>query len=233
MSTCYVSGRWPGVFSETDLDKGQEFNNFYEETKFLAEVEVQKRMSQGLPATIYRPSIVVGDSDSGETQKYDGPYYVIRWLLRQPVVAFLPMFGRPKEVRVNVIPRDFIIQAVTRLSGLESSLGRVYQIADPNPLTVSELVDEAARATGRYVVRIPALKSFAKAAIDYLPGVDRVLQIPSPVLDYFTLPTHYSTEQMLNDLDGSGITVPRFPDYINNLVRFVCSNPQIGSTAMS
>ena len=44
-------------------------------------------MDEGLPATIYRPAIVVGDSTTGETQKYDGPYVILRWLLRQPRVA--------------------------------------------------------------------------------------------------------------------------------------------------
>ncbi|HMB50779.1 MAG TPA: SDR family oxidoreductase, partial [Natronoarchaeum rubrum] len=74
VSTCYVSGRHDGVFTHEDLDVGQEFNNFYEETKFLAEVAVQRRMDAGLPATIYRPAITVGDSRTGRTQKYDGPY---------------------------------------------------------------------------------------------------------------------------------------------------------------
>src|SRR4029077_5930473 len=52
VSTCYVSGRYDGVFREEDLEVGQRFNNFYEETKYLAEIEVRKR--SGLPYTIYR-----------------------------------------------------------------------------------------------------------------------------------------------------------------------------------
>ncbi len=233
VSTCYVSGAWPGIFGERDLEKGQQFNNFYEETKYLAEVEVQKRMHHGLPATIYRPAIVVGDSDSGETQKYDGPYYVIRWLLRQPFVAILPIVGNPNVVRVNVVPRDFVIRAIGYLSGLESSAGKVYQLADPNPLTVSELIDVIGKATGRLVIRVPAMKFFAKAAIDYVPGVFQVMQIPSAVIDYFTLPTYYSVEQTLRDLDGSGIDIPNLPDYINNLVRFVYKHPEVSSAAMT
>src|SRR5204862_3895812 len=75
ISTCYVSGHHDGVFRETDLDVGQRLNNFYEETKFLAEVEVRKR--SGLPATVSRPSVVVGDSVTGATQKFDGPYFVM------------------------------------------------------------------------------------------------------------------------------------------------------------
>jgi thioester reductase-like protein len=72
-STCYVSGRYAGPFREDDLEVGAPFNNYYEKTKHLAEVDVRRRMSAGMPATIYRPSIVVGDSRTGETQKFDGP----------------------------------------------------------------------------------------------------------------------------------------------------------------
>ena len=97
VSTCYVSGRFPGLFGEDDLVKGQAFNNFYEETKYLAEVEVQLFMKGGLPATIYRPGIVVGgDGVTGATQKYDGPYYFVRWMLRNPPARGDAGRGRPR-----------------------------------------------------------------------------------------------------------------------------------------
>ena len=120
-STCYVSGRYAGPFAEDDLEVGAPFNNYYEETKHLAEAEVRRRMAAGLPATIYRPAIVVGDSRTGETQKFDGPYFIIQWLLRQPRYAVLPLAGDPTLTRVNVVPRDFIVAAVQHLSGLSSS----------------------------------------------------------------------------------------------------------------
>ena len=69
-----MSGDHDGEFAEDELDEGQEFLNHYESTKFEAEVLVRRAMKAGLPATIYRPGIVVGDSRTGETQKYDGPY---------------------------------------------------------------------------------------------------------------------------------------------------------------
>jgi thioester reductase-like protein len=232
VSTCYVSGSYAGIFSERDLIKGQEFNNFYEETKYLAEVEVQRRMKSGFPATVYRPSIVVGDSRTGATQKFDGPYYVIRWLLKQPYVAIMPMVGNPKITRVNVVPSDFLVNALNYLSGLEKSVGKVYQLADPAPLTVDELIKEAGRATKRTVVRVPAMKSFAKAAIDHVPGVYRLMGIPSAAIDYFVHPTHYCVDQTVTDLEGSGIYAPRFPDYIGALVRYLRSHPEIGAEAM-
>jgi thioester reductase-like protein len=233
ISTCYVSGRYPGIFREEDLERGQAFNNFYEETKYLAEMEVQARMAQGLPATIYRPAIVVGDSKTGATQKYDGPYYIIRWLLRQPWLAVIPMVGDPKVTRVNLVPRDFVTDAIAYLSGLEISAGKVYQLADPKALTVDELVNVVARATRRKVLRLPLMQSVAKAAIDYVPGVYKLMQIPAASVDYFVHPTYYTADNTLADLKGSGLEIPSFPDYANRLVAFVKAHPEVGSEAMT
>lgn len=233
VSTCYVSGRYAGEFSEEDLDCGQSFNNAYEETKYLAEVAVQASMRGGLPATIYRPAIVVGDSRTGATQKYDGPYFVIRWLLRQPSVAFLPVVGKPALTRVNLVPRDFVIDAISHLSRLETSLGKVYQLADPEPLTVSQLLEVVAHATRRKLVRVPVPCAAAKFAIDFVPGVDWLVQIPSPAIDYFVHPTHYRCDNTLADLQNSGLSVPAFTTYVDRLVDFVRNHPQIASRPMA
>lgn len=232
VSTCYVSGRYPGVFTEDDLIAGQRFNNYYEETKYLAEIDVQERMAQGLPATIYRPAIVVGDSRTGATQKYDGPYYVIRWILRQPGVAVVPVVGDVRTTRVNLVPRDFVVDAIAYLSGREQSAGKVYQLADPAPLTVAELLAEIARVAGRRVVRLPLPLAVAKGALDYVPFVHRILQIPSSSVDYFVHPTEYTSDHTRRDLEGSGIAVPSVRTYLERLVEFTKAHPEIGSAAM-
>lgn len=232
ISTCYVSGRHAGEFSEEDLDKGQSFNNFYEETKYLAEVEVRSRMRAGLPATVYRPSIVVGDSHTGATQKYDGPYYVIRWLLRQPVIAVLPVVGNPSATRVNLVPRDYVVDAMSYLSALDASVGKVYQLSDPEPLTVSELIEVVGRAARRIVVRVPFPRGVAKFLIDRVPGVYRLMQIPSPAIDYFVHPTLYTCARTLAALEGSGLKAPPLRSYVDRLVDFVRRHPGIGSSPM-
>jgi thioester reductase-like protein len=229
VSTCYVSGRYEGTFYESDLEKGQRFNNYYEETKYLAEVEVQKRMRAGMPATIYRPSVVVGDSATGATQKFDGLYFVMRWLLRQPRLAVLPVVGRPSRYRFNVVPRNFIIDAIDRLSAGPGSAGKVYQLADPEPMTVEETIAAVAQASGRLVIRIPLPKIVAKAALDYVPGLYRLMQIPSAAVDYFVHPTLYDTTNAQRDL---GMPVPRFRDYLPRLIEFVRAHPEIGSAPM-
>ncbi len=233
VSTCYVSGRYAGTFSEDDFDKGQAFNNPYEETKYLAEAEVRARMRGGLPATIYRPAIVVGDSRTGATQKYDGPYFLIRWLLRQPGIAVLPVVGRPSLTRMNVVPRDYVVNAVSYLSGLDASVGKVYQLSDPAPLTVSELIDVVGRAARRIVVRVPFPRGAAKFFIDHVPGINWLMQIPSPAIDYLVHPTGYTCASTLADLEGSGLKAPPLPTYVDRLVDFVRCHPAIGSGPMA
>lgn len=233
VSTCYVSGRYAGIFRETDLNKGQTFNNYYEETKFLAEVEVQERMKRGLPATIYRPAVVVGDSRTGDTQKYDGPYYAIRWLLKQPGVALMPVVGDTHRTRLNLVPRDFVIGAIAHLSGEPKAVGKVYQLADPNPLTVDEILTSIARATGRIVVRLPLPLGIAKAAIDWVPGVYRLMQIPSSAIDYFVHPTYYDTANTQADLAGTDLQAPPLRSYLPTLVSFMRVHPEVGSEAMA
>ena len=93
-------------------DEGQAFRNHYEATKFTAELLVRQAMNRDLPATIYRPGIVVGDSQTGETQKFDGPYFFASFLKRQGPVALVPRLADPDRVRVYLVPRDFVVAAM-------------------------------------------------------------------------------------------------------------------------
>jgi thioester reductase-like protein len=232
-STCYVSGRHVGTYSEADLDVGQRFNNFYEETKFLAECYVQERMRAGLPVTIYRPAIVVGDSRTGATQKFDGPYFLMQLLLRQPRLATIPVIGNSKLTRVNVVPSDFVTNAIAHLSGLPGSSGQVYQLADPAPLTCDDMLRAMGQATHRTIIRLPVPRQLAKAMIEKVPGVYRTLRVPSSTLDYLDLPTHYTSTNTQAHLEGTGIAVPRFRSYLARLVEFMRSHPNLTSSAMA
>ena len=232
VSTCYVSGRYPGIFRETDLQLGQSFNNFYEETKHHAEIVVQEAMRGGMPATVYRPSVVVGDSTTGETQKYDGPYYIVQLLARQPRTAVMPIIGDPGAYRFNMVPRDFIIDAVAALSAQSDTVGQVFNLADPAPLTVGELVDTFAAATGRRVVKVPLTRRLAKASIDHVPGVKQLMRVPSSAVDYFTHPTHYDTALTTPVLAKLGVECPPVPSYVDRMVGFMREHPEISPAAM-
>ncbi|WP_395695801.1 SDR family oxidoreductase [Nocardioides sp.] len=233
VSTCYVSGRYDGEFGEDVLDQGQPFRNHYESTKFVAEQLVRDAMAGGLRATIYRPGIVVGDSATGATQKFDGPYFIAGFLKRQPgPVAVVPRVGDPDAVRVCLVPRDFVVDAMDVLSVQDRSVGRTYALTDPNPPTARQVVGAFAHRLGKRVVWIPAPLSPTHALIDKVPGMEHLLGLPAEAVDYFASPTTYSTKQTTNDLAGTGVACPPFEEYADRLVDFMLAHAEITSKAM-
>jgi thioester reductase-like protein len=231
VSTCYVSGRYDGVFREDDLDVGQDFRNHYESTKHAAEMLVRKAMADGLPATVYRPGIVVGDSRTGAPQKYDGPYVMATFLRRQLPVAVVPAGADPDRVRVCVVPRAVVSAAMDTLSVLAGSVGRTYALTDPAPPTARELVAALARPLGRRVVWVPLPLSLTRAAVS-VPLAERLTGLPVEAIDYFASPTTHDTTHTVRALAGTGVTCPRFEEYADRLVDFMVRHPELGSAAM-
>ncbi len=232
VSTCYVSGTYDGEFPEDGLDEGQTFRNHYESTKFAAERVVREAMDQGLPATIYRPGIVVGDSTTGETQKYDGPYFLATFLRRLPYVALVPKVADPDTVRFGLAPRDFVLDAMDRLSVLEESVGKTYALTDPDPPTVRELVDTFAKILGKRVVWVPLPLGLTRSAVGSVPLMEPLLGLPAESLDYVASPTTYSTTNTTTDLAGTGVSCPPFSAYASRLIDFMLAHPEVDSAAM-
>ena len=219
VSTAYVSGRASPSFRETDLDVGQSFKNHYEETKFLAEVEVKY---SALPATTYRPAIVVGDSRTGETGKFDGPYFILNAMRRLPSPGIFMKIGSGRQP-ANLVPVDFIVEALARLASSESSRGKTYHLTDPQPLSVVEVGKLLARALGKSLAFVPVPGAVARAL--FAPAaVQRFFGVPVEVLDYFEHDCRYDTTQASQDLGALGVTCPRLPDYVGRLVAFYKEN---------
>lgn len=233
MSTCYVSGRYDGRFGPDELVVGQQFNNHYEATKFQAEAAVREAMARGLSATVYRPAIVVGDSDTGATQKYDGPYQLVRYLLRQPSSAIVPIVGDPAATELNVVPRDFVVDAIDHLRRDPATRGETYQLAHPDPPTVAAVLDRLADATGKRLVRMPVPRWALRGALKHVPGLAAATGIQPELVDYFDLPTRYAAGKTTAALDSTGIECPAFASFVEPLVDFVRSNPDPGAGPMA
>jgi thioester reductase-like protein len=231
VSTCYVSGTFEGEFGEDALDVGQSFKNHYEATKFEAEVLVRKAMADGLPVTTYRPGIVVGDSRTGETQKYDGPYFYAAFMRRQ----FLPVAVLPSvdpDITTSLVPRDYVIEAMDQLSVLDRSLGRTYALTDPDPPTGREVAQLFAQRLGKRLVWVPLPLGPTKALLGTVPGLERLLGLPAESLDYLSTHATYSTANAVADLADTGVTCPPFASYADRLLDFMLAHPEIDSSAM-
>ncbi len=215
VSTAYVSGTAVGTYRETDLDVGQSFKNHYEETKFLAEVAV---VESGLPHTIYRPGIVVGDSGNGETAKFDGPYFALNAMDLLPSPGLFIRIG-DGAAEVNLVPIDFVLEAIARLSSWVGAKGKTYHLTDPNPHTALDIAELLAKSIGKSFVFVPVPLPIAKLALA-APQVSQWLGMPGQTLDYFDHPVHYDASRATADLARFGVACPPFAEYVQRLVAF-------------
>lgn len=218
VSTCYIAGRRTGEILESELRHTAGFRNFYEETKYLAEVEVEDLKSR-LPVTIYRPSVVCGDSRTGETAKYDGIYYLIRYLLKWPQALSLANIGN-RAVRLNIVPVDFVVEAMAALFRDERATSKTVQIADSAPLTTYELFDEIARALAARGSRMGVPLGLVRAVLQFPPS-ERLTGMPGVAVPYFFIDQTYDTTEARALLGPHGVRCPPFPDYVRALVEFV------------
>jgi thioester reductase-like protein len=228
VSTAYVSGTATGVFRETDLDVGQGFKNFYEETKFLAEVEVA---GSGIPSTVHRPAIVVGDSRTGETAKFDGPYFTLAAMEKMPSPGVFMKIGGGRNP-ANLVPVDFIIDAMAALSEAPGTGSATYHLTDPAPLTVGDVARLLAREMGKSFAFVPVPLGVARAL--FRPaGVQRYFGMPVQTLDYFDHPCRYDTTQATAALSAAGVRCPPFASYVPEMVAFYRAHRNVRRAAMA
>jgi thioester reductase-like protein len=224
ISTCYIAGRRTGEIREDELTHEAGFRNFYEETKYLAEVEVEK-LKADYPVTIFRPAVVVGDSKTGETAKYDGIYYVILFLRKFPALFRLINVGND-QVKVNLVPVDFVVNGIVALSKDERAVGKTIALADPNPLTTAGACDEISLAIcgKKSVTKLPPS---LMQKILMLPTTPILSGLPHAGVPYFFAPQEFDTSVADDLLSPHNIACPNFKDYVKNLVKFVELHPKL------
>ena len=224
VSTCYVAGKRTGKILETELEHDKGFRNFYEETKYLAEIEVEDLKNE-LPVTIYRPSVVVGDSETGETAKYDGIYYLIQYLRKWPSLLRTINVGNDR-VRLNLVPVDFVVEGIAVLSQDEKADGKTVALADSAPLTTAEKFDLIAQnlSAKRSLIHPPEkLIEFSLMT----PISPPITGLPSYAVPYFFLSQTYDTAVAEELLGPHGVKCPNFGDYVGNLIDFVEKHPTL------
>lgn len=226
VSTCYVAGKRQGPILETELRHTAGFRNYYEESKYLAEVEVDSLKSE-LPITIHRPSVVCGDSQTGATAKYDGVYYLIHYLRKWPGFLTLLNIGN-HDVSLNLVPVDFVVDAMAALGRDTRAIGHTVQLADPNPPTTHELFNTIARALNDSQSRITVPAKLVQFSL-MLPPSPRLTNLPHHAVPYFFLNQTYDTKQSRQLLEPHEVRCPSFRSYAKQIVEYAVSHPRLQS----
>jgi thioester reductase-like protein len=217
-STVYVSGDREGVVAEDELACGQAFRNFYEQTKFEAEGVVRSAMAT-LPCTILRPSIIVGNSNTGEIDRFDGPFAVAILLVTSPLQVAVPLPGSG-VAPLNVVPIDYVVAAAAQIHGDERAVGRTFHLADPNPSSSRRVYELIAEREGRKLPRL-SLGYRVADAILRLPGLEKLTREQRAAIAYVNHLSFFSTRGVLEILEGTGIRCPPIEGYLDTLIDHV------------
>src|SRR6201998_3926508 len=226
VSSIAVAGDFAGEYTEDDFDVGQQLPTAYHQTKFEAESLV--RSAPGLRYRIYRPAVVVGDSRTGEMDKVDGPYYFFGIL---SVLAKLPKFTPvmlPDTGRTNIVPVDYVADALLALMHADGSDGRTFPLTAPKTIGLRGIYRGVAKAAGLPPVRgslprsvaAPVLKVRGRAkALRNMAGTP--LGIPAEVFDLVDLKPTFISDETRKTLHDNGIPeVPEFAGYAAKLWRY-------------
>jgi thioester reductase-like protein len=220
ISTAYVAGEHVGCFSEDDLDVGQSFRNAYEQSKFEAEHLVADAR---LPVTVLRPSIVVGERESGWTQSFNVLYWPLRAFSRGAYVA-LPA---RRDAPVDVVSVDYVADAIFALSQAPEAEGSTYHLtAGSDATTVGELVALAAAYFRRPAPRLISPGVYRRVVHPLLLQAARdersrrALSRSEVFFPYFEMAVTYDDRRSRVALRGTGITPTPLPRYFDRLVEF-------------
>jgi long-chain acyl-CoA synthetase len=221
VSTAYVAGTHRGDFGEDDLDVGQGFRNAYERSKWEAERLVRSR-SGALPIQVFRPSIVVGEEETGWTTSFNVIYGPLRGFAR----GAYPVLPARRSAPVDVVPVSFVADAIFELSTQPSGEGRTYHLAaGRRASSVGEVIAHSAR----YFQRKPPVvvpPSVYRRLVHPLvlrragPAQRRWLERSEVLFPYFAMGMRFDISRTEDALDPAGIRAAPLASYLDRLLDF-------------
>ena len=225
VSSIAVAGSFSGEYTEDDFDVAQELPTPYHQTKFEAELLV--RTTVGLRHRIYRPSVVVGDSRTGEMDKVDGPYYFFGILAKLARLPKLTPIVLPDTGRTNIVPVDYVVDAFVELMHVDGRDGQTFHLTAPKTIGLRGIYRGVAREAGLPPL-LGTLPSATAAPFLKVTGRAKVLRnmaatqlgIPGEILDVVDLAATFTSDNASEALRGTGISVPEFATYAPKLWRY-------------
>jgi len=226
VSSIAAAGLYEGVFREDMFAEAENYEHPYFMTKHESERIVRQECK--LPWSVYRPAMVVGDSQTGEMDKIDGPYYFFKLIqrMRQLLPPWMPSVGL-EGGRINIVPVDFVVDALATISHQDGIAKKCYHLVDPVGYRVGDVLDifsKAAHAPKMNLFINAALLGFIPRSISKgllaLAPVRRVRQaimtdlgLPEDMLTFVNYPTRFDCREALAALQGSGVQCPNLKDY--------------------
>lgn len=226
VSSIAAAGLYEGVFREDMFEEAENYEHPYFMTKHESEKIVRKEYKGAW--TVYRPAMVVGDSQTGEMDKIDGPYYFFKLIqrMRQILPPWMPAVGL-EGGRVNIVPVDYVVDALDFISHKSGIEKKAFHLVDPVGYRVGDVLDIFSRAA-----HAPRMNLFINAALlGFIPrsvkkglmavapirrirnAVMKDLGLPEDILQFVNYPTRFDSREAQAMLKGSGIACPNLKEY--------------------
>jgi NAD(P)-dependent dehydrogenase (short-subunit alcohol dehydrogenase family) len=226
VSSIAAAGLYEGVFREDMFAEAENIEHPYFLTKHESE-KIVREECRG-PWTVYRPAMVVGDSQTGEMDKIDGPYYFFKLIqrMRQVLPPWMPAVGL-EGGRINIVPVDYVVDALDHISHQRDIAKRCFHLVDPVGYRVGDVLDIFSRAA-----HAPRMNVFVNAALlGFIPrsvkkgllaiapirrvrnAVMKDLGLPEDILQFVNYPTRFDSRAAQAMLKGTGIACPNLKDY--------------------
>ena len=235
IGTAFVAGDRRGTIREDELDVGQHFSNSYEQTKMEAE-KLVRTFAKTHPTAIYRPSIVVGSSKTGETTTFQGFYQALlfyRRLFARQLIVLLPA---DPNTPLDLVPVDYVVDALFSLIGSDKSLGGCFHLTSGpgNTCTTDEILKMLSEFTGvkqpPYVSKRAyerVLRPILKTVLFWDSRVD-VARKAEIYMPYAWSNLVFDKARTNAALEGSGITTPHVRSYFVKLLEYQAKALKLG-----
>jgi NAD(P)-dependent dehydrogenase (short-subunit alcohol dehydrogenase family) len=225
-SSVAITGAYKGMFREDMFDEGQKLPSSYHRTKFESEKIVRDQAS--VPWRVYRPSVVIGHSKTGEMDKIDGPYYFFKALqkARHALPEWLPLIGLEFGY-TNIVPVDYVAAAIDHIAHQPDLDGQAFHLMASKSQRSGEVLNTFAKAAhapqmairidkrltdalpkgvGSLLLQLPALKGVRRSIL-------ADLGIPEEILGHLGFTAQFDTRDSERALAGTGIEVPPLDSY--------------------
>lgn len=227
VSTVGVWGRTPGHMPERPLPQVASFHNTYEAAKAEAE-RVVWADGQGLPVTVHRPSMVVGDTRLGKVIHFQIFYHLCEFLSGGRTFGVMPELG---DTQLDTVPVDFVANAICWASDRPDTAGKIFHLCSgpERAIRLDELQSRVRRQWRQHGRRTPRLITIGAATLNRaipligaLAGakVRRALRALPPMLAYLSERQGFSNLETMRTLDCAGLALPAASDYLDTVLTY-------------
>ncbi len=222
VGTAYVAGKRRKVIYETELEHKAGFHNTYEQSKYESELLVRSYRGE-FPTTVYRPSIIIGNSRTGETSNFKAFY----WPLRVYSMGQMKVVPGVASCRIDLVPVDYVASAVVELSQRPATFNQCYHLTAGREslITLRQMMDAA---ISFFQVKPPTLihpmllKPIENWPLKLLLSDHslKTLKLGEPYYPYFALNLEFDNRQAAQALASAAIAPPSPKTFFDRLFRY-------------